>query len=91
MQARIDSDEGDLGAVVGVREAVERLEEGSRGSSDHAGRDGGVGNVDDEDVDGRLRSANLQDGTSATKDEASRGKRNAPCTLSEPQTRRRSS
>lgn len=59
VQARVDSDEGDFGAVVGVGEAVERLEECSGGGSDHAGRDGRVGDIDDEDVDGRLRSADL--------------------------------
>lgn len=65
VKARVDGDNGDLRSTVLVRKPIERLEQGTSGGSDHARVDGRVGDVDDEDVDRRLRRSDLHDIVSA--------------------------
>lgn len=60
VEARVDGNDRDLGSGVIVGNAVERLEERTCGRSDHSRVDGRVRDVDDEDVDGRLRRSDLR-------------------------------
>lgn len=69
MKARVDGNDGDLGPAVVVREAIEALKKGPRSGSDHARVDGRVRNVDDKDVDRRLRRPNLRDGETMRTDQ----------------------
>jgi hypothetical protein len=54
VEGRVNRDDRDLGSAVGVGQSVERLEDRAGSGCDHARLDGGLRDVDEEDVARRL-------------------------------------